>query len=398
MGARVYQMGALGKDSSRKLLLVEVHSKPQSSPDYIERILAKCDGSPLALKAVSGLIKDQKHIIQWNELYNTMTKFGLDSSNKIQMMRVDISHSYVDLPYHKRDCLLYLSLLPNDEIDRKCLVSRWVAEGLVADETDGKKMFRDLVNRNLILPPVIKYDGDASTYKVHPTVHDFTVWKAVEYNFITLPNATGQSRGKVRRISVHKNTEGAGDINLKEVDTSHLRSFSMSGPGQLPEKMSSSVLRLLVLEKCKNDGTVLWKPFQPNLKHLKLEEGLESYDAPPFVRGFMDLVPNTTGAIGSDTIADFRNIIKGLARIENAKNLRTMDVRGLGGVKLEEAVTKLHRLACLLVHQECTLPNGIEEMESSEELQTIGLSNHNMEFLRKLGELPKLRTMGIYLT
>ncbi|KAL6905419.1 hypothetical protein ACP4OV_003020 [Aristida adscensionis] len=395
VGGCVYQIKPLNNEESRKLLLQDVpKKKPQISKEYVDKILTKCDGSPLALAAASGLVVQQKrNTIQWREVYRTISKIKGDP--KIQRMRVALSHSYFDLPYDKRDCLLYLSLFPNDEINKKRLVSRWVAEGLI-DEEEGKTTFEDLISRNLILPPEIKYDGDVSTYQVHHTIHDFVVWKSAEYNFITLPSAIDQTDRKIRRISVHKNTKGGFDIKQKNKELSHLRSLSLYGPGDLPKKVPS-ILRVLDLENCPNADLKSPELFHDNLKYLKISEGLKGFKCAKPFENYL-LREGAEGLLSPGNLRSFVTATQDLERIGSARHLQTLDLRGMGDVKLDAAITDLAFLVRLLVDPQTTLPNEIRKMRALEELELINISSYDLNVLEELSELPKLRTMGIYLS
>ncbi|KAL6638311.1 hypothetical protein ACP70R_025883 [Stipagrostis hirtigluma subsp. patula] len=395
VGDHVYQIKPLNDKNSRSLLLQKVKTivKPQTSKEYIEKILAKCSGSPLALAAASGLAVQQTgRTIRWDEVYQIMGR--TEGHHKIQSMRKVLSLSYFDLPYHKRDCLLYLSLFPNNEINKKRLMSRWIAEGLI-DKEEARQTFDELINSNLIQPPKIKYDGDESTYQVHRTIHDFAVWKSAEYNFVTLSNAIDQTDRKIRRISVHKNTEGRGDIKLNNKKFPHLRSLSMLGPGDLPEKMSS-VLRVVDLENCKNADIKFWDLFHHNLQYLKLREGLRGHKTLKPVQKYL-ATSVLEGFVSPDNVKKIVKSKQDLEGIESAGYLRTLDLRGLGKVILDTAITKLRFLTRLLVDPETTLPHGIGRMEALEELEFISVLSYDLKFFEELGELPKLRAVGIYL-
>jgi hypothetical protein len=96
---------------------------------------------------------------------------------------------------------LYLSIFPEKyEIRRQRLIRRWIAEGFIDEEhgvekeETAKNYFDELINRNLIQPVQVDYDGNARSCRVHPMMLHFIVCKSMEENFVTLvhPGAGGR--------------------------------------------------------------------------------------------------------------------------------------------------------------------------------------------------------------
>ncbi|XP_025820793.1 putative late blight resistance protein homolog R1B-11 [Panicum hallii] len=107
-----------------------------------------------------------------------------------------IALSYFDVPRHLRTCLLYLSAFPEDcEINKNCLINRWIAEGLIHEEEGrtkyeiGEGYFNDLINRSMIKPVDVKY-GQAKACRVHDIILDYIKCKAAEENFVALSDAS----------------------------------------------------------------------------------------------------------------------------------------------------------------------------------------------------------------
>ncbi|KAL7188071.1 hypothetical protein ACSBR1_038008 [Camellia fascicularis] len=75
------------------------------------RILKRCEGLPLAIVAISGVLttKDWSRIDEWEMLYRS---FGaeFEGNDKLENMKKALSLSYNDLPYYLKICLLYLSI------------------------------------------------------------------------------------------------------------------------------------------------------------------------------------------------------------------------------------------------------------------------------------------------
>ncbi|XP_024311499.1 putative disease resistance RPP13-like protein 3 [Brachypodium distachyon] len=192
IGDLVYKMKPLNKDDSKKLFYKRIFGSEENCPfDFKEAsadILKKCGGLPLAINSISSLLATRQTKEEWDQL----------------------------------------ALFPEDyKIRRERLVRRWISEGLIRGE-DGEDLaelgdvyFHELVNRSLIQPVDIGYDGKA-------------------YN-------------KVRRLSLMGDGDESNVIKPHELDLSHVRSIGAFGYGfgkQIPFFLKSDALRVLDLEGC----------------------------------------------------------------------------------------------------------------------------------------------------
>lgn len=92
---------------------------------------------------------------------------ALAKNDGAQNITAILSISYFDIRHHLRTCLLYLSLFPEDyEIEKQCLINRWIAEGFIHEED----YFKDLINRSMIGPVNVKY-GQTKACRVHNIIH-----------------------------------------------------------------------------------------------------------------------------------------------------------------------------------------------------------------------------------
>ncbi|KAL7166708.1 hypothetical protein ACSBR2_037387 [Camellia fascicularis] len=80
------------------------------------RILKRCEGLPLAIVAISGVLatKDRSRIDEWEMLYCSLGA-ELHDNDKLESMKKALSLSYNDLPYYLKICFLYLSIFPEDQ-------------------------------------------------------------------------------------------------------------------------------------------------------------------------------------------------------------------------------------------------------------------------------------------
>ncbi|KAL7218012.1 hypothetical protein ACSBR2_011277 [Camellia fascicularis] len=133
-----------------------------SCPSHLEglskAILNRCEGLPLAIVAISGLLstKDKSSVDEWDKIYRSLGA-ELQGNDKFQCMKKILSLSYIDLPCHLKFCFLYLSVFPEDcLIDHERLIRLWVAEGFVemkegmTIEEVAEGYLNELINRSLI--------------------------------------------------------------------------------------------------------------------------------------------------------------------------------------------------------------------------------------------------------
>ncbi|KAM0866898.1 hypothetical protein ACQ4PT_042338 [Festuca glaucescens] len=139
------------------------------------QIVAKCDGLPLAIKVLGGLLcqKEKKHH-EWKMVLD-------DSIWSDNEMPEELNHavylSYEDLPSCIKQCLLYCSLLPKTALFYKdSIIGMWIGEGFVHGTSDnleelGSKYYKELIVRNLIEPNA-KYI-DQIVCSMHDVVRSF---------------------------------------------------------------------------------------------------------------------------------------------------------------------------------------------------------------------------------
>lgn len=233
-------MRPLTTADSKKLFHKRIFGSQYKCPSHLEEvsdnILEKCDGLPLAIISIAGLLANKPQTKdQWNRVHNS---FGheLGKNPEVQSMVQILSLSYFDLPHHLKTCLLYLSTFGEDSvIDKSRLIRRWIAEGFIQEEQGctlyelGERCFNELINRSLIQAQHINMYGEVTVCQVHDTILDFIISKSEEENLVTIFSDGYQMPGphrKVHRLSLHCNSV-ENVSQLKDLDLSHLRSVTM---------------------------------------------------------------------------------------------------------------------------------------------------------------------------
>ncbi|KAM3271574.1 hypothetical protein ACQJBY_042022 [Aegilops geniculata] len=374
----VYNIRPLSMVHSRQLFYTRLFNSEEKCPSYLEeisgQILDKCAGLPLAIIAISGVLADrasEKEI--WDQVKDLIGR-ALRNSSVEDMVNI-ISLSYLDLPPHLKTCLLYLSIFPEGHIiEKENLIRRWIGEGFIQKKSgytvyeSGEMYFNDLINRHLIQAAKMDetFGDEVKSCRVHDTVHNFIVSKAVEENVVTIVGVLGvinhDPKAKIRRVSLQND----GEIS-PSLDVSSARSLHVFGPNvKIPSLSEFRLLRVLDFEDCS----------QLEDDHL---EGIANLVHLKYLR--------------------FKHA-KAVTKIpEQVAMLHHLEIDVKGYSKLMEIpMTIQERLVCyvtLHVDGYETVPDEIAAMQGLRVLEGLNIYTQSTEFLKRLGQLKKLRKLGI---
>ncbi|GMI63552.1 hypothetical protein like AT3G14470 [Hibiscus trionum] len=142
-------------------------------------IVDKCNGLPLAVKAMGGLLRGNVDVDKWRRiLRDSIWELEGDSLHKPQILPA-LKLSYDHLPSYLKQCFSYCSIFPKAYIfDRKELVKLWMAEAFIqhrgqnsAEET-GREYFDQLLMRSFF--QLLDIDNK-KRYKMHDLIHELAV-------------------------------------------------------------------------------------------------------------------------------------------------------------------------------------------------------------------------------
>ncbi|KAF3660161.1 putative phospholipase A(1) DAD1, chloroplastic-like [Capsicum annuum] len=145
---------------------------PDELKDVGEKIARKCDGLPLVLDLIGGVIakKEKKEALLLDALDNLSSSNLKDEEEVIKVIQLSYDH----LSDHLKPCLIYLASYSKDEeIAISDLTDLRIAEGLV--ELSGMAVYVDeLISSSLVIVSNRRW----RSCKIHDLMHDFCSIKA----------------------------------------------------------------------------------------------------------------------------------------------------------------------------------------------------------------------------
>ncbi|KAM3206578.1 hypothetical protein ACQJBY_061972 [Aegilops geniculata] len=181
-----HRIDKLGPEDAWTLLRKQVVSGEADGPDIDLlkdiglQVVEKCDGLPLAVKVMGGLLCQkgkQRH--DWEMVLNDSI---WSASEMPEELNYAVYLSYEDLPPCIKPCFLHYSLLPKGGLFRRgAIIGMWISEGFIHGTSEyleelGMKYYSELILRNLI-EPGIQYIDDP-VFNMHDVVRSFAQFAA----------------------------------------------------------------------------------------------------------------------------------------------------------------------------------------------------------------------------
>ncbi|XVF30648.1 hypothetical protein REPUB_Repub16aG0076400 [Reevesia pubescens] len=146
--------------------------------DIGRKIVEKCNGLPLAVKAMGGLLRGNVDVNKWKQILRHSIWELEQNPNRPEILPA-LKLSYDHLPSYLKHCFAYCSIFPNAYVfDRKELVKLWMAEAFVQPsgqnslEETGIEYFNELLMRSFF--QILDIDGKVR-YRMHDLIHDLAV-------------------------------------------------------------------------------------------------------------------------------------------------------------------------------------------------------------------------------
>ncbi|CAN0923243.1 Disease resistance protein RPM1 [Linum grandiflorum] len=380
---KVYELEPLSAEESWTLFCKKtfrIRTCPPHLKIISEKILHKCEGLPLAIVAISGVLatKDHCRIDEWEMVHRSIAA-ELEDNNKLRSATRILSLSYSDLPFNLKSCLLYFSIFPpGTPVNNRRLIRLFIAEGFVKEkegmalEEVAEDYLQELRKRSLLQAVKVSTDGRVKSCRIHDLLREIIVLKSREQDFAAVVKEEKlQVLEKVRRVSIQNVTP---DIRRVLRVGSQLRSLLMfwgpdsSSTFSLPA-LSSSRLRLLnVLDM---EGAPL-EEFPTQISGLRLLKYLSLRHT------MVHRIPSSIGKL---------------------QNLETLDLKHTKVTELPNEIVKLKKISHLLVFIKAKsgfkAPSHIGSLQSLHRLSLLDAKDCDETLMSELGKLTQLRRLGI---
>ncbi|PON51564.1 NB-ARC domain, LRR domain containing protein [Parasponia andersonii] len=356
---------------------------PKELDHLSHEIIQKCNGLPLVIVAIAGLLSTKEKIeFEWRQVLDNLN-YEFENNPQLTSVSTIIFFSYHDLPYHLKSCFLYFGMLPEDySIFDQRLYRLWIAEGFIESrrgktlEKVAQEYLNELINRNLV--SCHTRFGFQRRCQVHDLMRDFILARVDELCFSQiLDKGKARFKGKSRRLSVYNTTKDA----LEILRGSEIRSIIFNNVDELTESFAISLFK--------------------NFKLLKL---LDFQGAP------MHNIPKEVGNLFHLKYLSLHGTkVKFLPKsIGNLYNLQTLNLCNTLVEEIPKEINKLRNLQRLLAQRysheiECSLNSygsvriheGIRCLEDLLTLTFVEANDDGVDFVKELGKLTKLETFGI---
>ncbi|KAL7188077.1 hypothetical protein ACSBR1_038014 [Camellia fascicularis] len=340
---------------------------PPNLKKISHRILKRCEGLPLAIVVISGVLatKDKNRIDEWEMLYSSLGA-ELKGNDKLESMKKALSLSYNDLPYYLLICFLHLSIFPEDQ-QTSC-------ERTIEEVANG--YLDELFNRSLIQVENRHPNGRPSKFRIHDLMREIIVSKAREQNIVTTICRQGSRwPEKVSHLLIRSTLD---NMEYRE-RSSRLCSLFVWGP---MDSLPIASLREL---------------FRRGSRLLKV---LDLSGTP------LETIPNEVFKLIHLRYLSLRNTkVKMVPKlIGKLENLETLDLQGTYVTKLPDEILRLQNCAIsyhFILNQEAfiltleiiedgaTLCSSIEKLSNLRRLDVISTKEDEILDLQSLSPVPR---------
>ncbi|XP_042959475.1 putative disease resistance RPP13-like protein 1 [Carya illinoinensis] len=406
-----------------------------ADPEIIDigrKIVKKCKGLPLAIKAIGDLLWSESNVERWtNILKSNLWDLHMKGTYILPALRL----SYKYLPSYLKRCFAYCSIFPEDYIfEKDQLVLLWMAEGFLQQseietmEEVGNRYFDALVSRSL-------FQKSRSGFVMHDLVNNLANFVTGQFSFTRLNGDNSKEIGRMTRYLsyFHRSSDNfVKDIEEDLYKAKQLRTFlvldcivgaeikmprawclkvfSLSGIRQLTDQLFDSIskmkhlryldvskslikglpnsicmlynLQTLKLSGCRELERLprdMWKLV--NLRHLQID-GTRQLKEMPIQMGRLKCLQTLSKFIvskhdnGSSNIGELGNLInlRGKLLIQQLQNVRSakdsLDARLKDKRYLEELVLEWNPLEQVRGILE-SQRSVLENLQSHEKLKSL---------------------------
>ncbi|XP_015877805.3 probable disease resistance RPP8-like protein 2 [Ziziphus jujuba] len=208
-----HEMKFRSKEDSWKLFCRKtfVESIDRACPSQLKQIggeiVEKCDGLPLAIIVLGGLLSRKRRLTEWERVLNTIHSYFARDPNGVSAI---LALSFYDLPYYLKFCFLYLGSFPEDYlITARKLYRLWIAEGLIPQhgermEDIAEDYLNELIDRNMVQVARMSANDRVKHCQLHDLMRDLAISKSRGMNFFeTYVNMDSAPSVNARRLAIY---------------------------------------------------------------------------------------------------------------------------------------------------------------------------------------------------
>ncbi|KAL2926358.1 putative disease resistance protein RGA3 [Bienertia sinuspersici] len=346
-------------------LLKQLVSFDSSFDEVARRILDKCKGVPLAIKAIGGMNPSSWYEIEKSELWDIQ----IDDKDYI-MPSLLLSYNHLKHVSVKQ-CFAYCAIFPKGmEMEKDQLIALWLAQGFLHDdhkfgnsittmEAIGEKYISILVNHSLFQEET---EGYKTWYKMHDLVHDLATYVSRDCLLVWNDGVTPEEASHHQHMAFNlQNNEMVSEIILTENEIAKVRAIALWDDMPIVPRWNLQIcpnMRTLIMVNCglREVATILGE-----IVHLR----------------YLDLSGNNIEALPES-----------ICKLYQLQTLRL-----LGCFRLQELPRELHKLENLkhLQTSEYVLvPKGLRQLSRLQTLPYVKLYGEGWS-IDELGSLDQVK-------
>ncbi|XP_060169439.1 putative disease resistance RPP13-like protein 1 [Lycium barbarum] len=211
MGRGEINVGTLSSEVSWSLFKRHAFQNidPKEHPQLEEvgkKIAAKCNGLPLALKTLAGMLRSKSEVKEWEYILRSEIWELQSRSNGILPA---LWLSYNDLPAHLKQCFAYCAIYPKGyQFSKDQVIHLWIANRLVQHLDSGEKDFLDLRSRSLFERVLVSSKWNLERFLMHDLVNDVAQIASSKGCIRLEDNEGSHVLGKSRHLSYSMGFDG----------------------------------------------------------------------------------------------------------------------------------------------------------------------------------------------
>ncbi|CAD6344095.1 unnamed protein product [Miscanthus lutarioriparius] len=329
-----------------------------------KKIVEKCGGLPLAIKAIACALRFEPTVERWKEVLNSeQWELPANEDHVLPALRL----SYDRMPKHLRRCFIFLTLLPRRYLFLKDnVINLWMSLDILKQggrrrlENIGSLYFDDLMQRTMIQQT--KSDDELDCFMVHDLVHDLLQFVA------------GEDFLRINIQHFHEVDQGYRYLSLV-VSSSDINVMLQSA--KIPEG-----LRVLQVVNSTDNSHCYSKLFSFNINVIipdPLWQSFQQLRVLDFSHTGLKTLPDSIGDLKLlRYLSLFKTEVTSIPdSIENLHNLKVLDARTYSLTEIPQGIKKLVSLRHFQLEKRSPLcmPSGVGQLKKLQSLSRFSIGS-----------------------